>query len=77
MGTKDDYEEAVEDFEIVESSGEAKTDRTERPMGNRVGQFARLGSQLKLKNKMELSNFSGTLNSKELIDWIGELEDYF
>ena len=26
---------------------------------------------------MEISNFLGTLNPKDLIDWIGELEDYF
>ena len=26
---------------------------------------------------MEVSNFSGTLNPEDLIDWIGELEDYF
>ena len=32
---------------------------------------------MKLKHKMEVSNFSCTLNPKDLIDWIGELEDYF
>ena len=26
---------------------------------------------------MEVSNFSGTLTPEDLIDWIGELEDYF
>ena len=26
---------------------------------------------------MEVSNFLGTLNPEDLIDWIGELEDYF
>ena len=26
---------------------------------------------------MEVSNCLGTLNPKDLIDWIGELEDYF
>ena len=26
---------------------------------------------------MEVSNLSSTLNSKDLIDWIGELEEYF
>lgn len=46
-------------------------------MGNRVSQFARPRSQLKLKHKMEVSNFSITLNPEGLIDWIGELEDYF
>ena len=72
VGTEDGYEEVAEDFEFAESSGEA---RTERPSGIRVGQFARPGSQLKLKHKMEVSNFLGTLNPQDLIDWIGELED--
>lgn len=57
--------------------GEERTNQVERPMANRVGHLARLGSQLKLKYKMEISNLSGTLNPKDLIDWIGELEDYF
>ena len=26
---------------------------------------------------MEVSNFSRTLNPEDLINWIGELEDYF
>ena len=26
---------------------------------------------------MEVSNFLGTLNPEDLIDWIGELEEYF
>ena len=26
---------------------------------------------------MKVSNFSRTLNLEDLIDWIGELEDYF
>ena len=77
MGNEDGYEEVVEDFEFSRSSGEAKIDHVERPMGNRVGKFARPRSQLKLKHKMEVSNFSGTLNPEDLIDWIGELEDYF
>ena len=46
-------------------------------MRNRVRQFDRSRSQLKLKYKMEVSNFLGTLNPKDLIDWIDELEDYF
>ena len=36
-GTKDGYEEAVEDFEFARSSGEAKPYHVERPMGNKVG----------------------------------------
>ena len=74
VGTEDGYKEDVEDFEVVGSSGEG---RTKRPRGNRDSQFDRFGSQLKLKHKMEVSNFLGTLNPEDLIDWIGELEDYF
>ena len=32
---------------------------------------------MKPKHKMEVSNFLGTLNPKDLIGWIGELENYF
>ena len=46
-------------------------------MGNRVGQFSRPKSQLKLKHKMVVSNSSGTLNLQDLINWIGELEYCF
>lgn len=28
-------------------------------------------------NKMDKASFSGSLNLDELIDWIGELEEYF
>lgn len=49
----------------------------ERPTRTRVSQFSRPGSQLKMKHKMEASNFSSTLNLEDLIDLIGELEDYF
>ena len=41
MGPEDGYEEAAEDFEFSKSSGEARTNHTKRPMGNRVGQFSR------------------------------------
>ena len=75
VGTEDGYEEVAGDFETTISSGKAKQD--ERPRGNKVVQLDRSGSQLKLKHKMEVSNFSGTLNPEDLIDWIGELEDYF
>ena len=40
VGIEDAYEEAAKEFEIAKSSGEARTDRIERPMGNRVDQFA-------------------------------------
>ena len=74
-GTDDGYEEVAEDFETTRSITRAKQD--ERPRGNRVIQLDRSGSQLKLKHMMEVSNFLGTLNLEDLIDWIGELEDYF
>ena len=64
MGTRDGYKEAIEYFEIVGSSGETRNNHVERPMGNRVGQFARPISQLKLKHKMEVSNFLCTFNPK-------------
>ena len=75
VGTEDCYEEAIEDFEVSRSSGRA--DQIERPRGGRTGRFYRHGSQLKLKHKMEVSNFSSTLNPENLIDWISELENYF
>ena len=77
MGIENGYEDVVEDFEFFGSNGEGRTDRVERPMKNWVGQFARSRSHLKLKHKMEVSNFSGSLTPEDLIDWIGELEDYF
>ena len=74
VGSEGNYDEAVEDFEVT---GEDIIDCEERPIGIRASQFARPGSQLKLKlkHKMEVSNFPGTLNPEDLIDWIGELED--
>ena len=75
VGTEGSYEEAMGDFEVPRSSGRA--DHNERPRGNRTGQNDGSRSQLKLKHKMEVSNFLGTLNPKDLIDQIGELEDYF
>ena len=77
VGTKCSYEEVFEDFEVVGSSGDDRIDHVERPIGTRFGQFARHSSQLKMKHKMEVSDFLGTLTTKDLIDWIGELEDYF
>ena len=72
VGTEGSYEEAMDDFKTTRSSG-----RSERPRGNMIDQLDRSIFQLKLKHKMEVSNFSGTLNPEELIDQIGKLEDYF
>ena len=77
VGTNGGYEKFSKDFEVTIASGEDRVDCVERPIGTRVGQFARPRSQLKLKHKMEVSNFSSTLNPKDLIYWIGELEEYF
>ena len=77
VGTDDGYEEVAKDFEVTRLSSEDRIDHVERPIRTRVGQFARLGSHLKLKHKMEVSYFLGTLNLEDLIDWIGELEEYF
>ena len=71
VGTEGSYEE------VVGSSGEDRNYHVEKPIGTRAGQFARPGSRLKLKHKTEVSNFSGTLTLEDLIDQIGELEDYF
>lgn len=77
IGTEDGYEEVFEDFRVFRSIGEIRTDQVERPMGNRASQFDRFGSQLKLKHKMEVSNFLDTLNPEDLVDQIDEFEDYF
>ena len=37
VGTKDSYEEDVEDFEVVRSSSVGRTDRVERARRNRAG----------------------------------------
>ena len=77
VATKGSYEEVVKDFEVIGSSGGDKNNRVERPIGTRADQFSRPGYQLKLKHKIEFSNFSGTMTLEDLINWIGELEDYF
>ena len=41
VGTEHGYEEDTKDFEFFESSGGVRIDHMERPMGNRVGHFAR------------------------------------
>ena len=66
VGTKDGYEEVVEDFETTRSSG--RDDQVEILRGNRTIQFDRFESQLKLKHKKEVSNFSSPLNLEDLIN---------
>ena len=77
VGTKDGYEEAGEDFEIIGSSGKDRDDCMEISMDDEASQLDRYDTQLKLKHKMDVSNFLCTLNPKHMIDWIGKLEDYF
>ena len=77
MGIEDGYEEDGENFEVARSHVEDRVDCMERPMEDKVGWLDRFGAQLKLKHKMDVSNFLGTLNPEDMIDWIGELEDYF
>lgn len=67
MGIEDGYEESIEDFKIVGSSSEDRTDRIERHMEDRVGKLGRSGSYLKLKHKMDVFTFLGTLNLEGLI----------
>lgn len=75
--TNDGYEEVVEDFEVVRSSGKDRTGQMERSVEDIIGRLDRSKSQLKLKHMMNVSNFSGTLSLEDLISWIHELEDYF
>lgn len=44
-------------------------------MEDKVDWSDRSDTRLKLKHKIDVSNFLATLNPKDLIDWIGELED--
>lgn len=69
VGIEGSYEEVFEYVEVVGLSCET--------YWNQDGQFSSPGSQLKLKHNMEVSNFLGTLSAGYLIDWIGELENYF
>ena len=44
VGNEDGYEEVVEDFQVVGSTGDNRANHVERPMGDRASQFARSGS---------------------------------
>ena len=46
-------------------------------MEDRTSQLDRSCTWFKMNHKMKISNFSSTFNLEDLIDWIGELEDYF
>lgn len=65
---EDEYEEPREDLEVEEAK---------RPEDEREERFLRVVAQVSKMHKVEVSNFSRTLNPEDLIDWIGELEDYF
>lgn len=77
MGTEDGHKEIVEDFGIVGSSDEDKINHMKRSMEYKIGWLDRSKAHLKLKHKMDVPNFLGNLNPEDMIDWIGELEDYF
>lgn len=68
LALEDEYEEAKDKLEVEYVKGliDEGEDR-----------FLRVVAQLSKIHKVEVSNFSSTLNPKELIDWIRELEDYF
>lgn len=66
LDSKDEYEEAGEELE------EAKGSKDEREEI-----FLRAVAQASKVHKVELSKFSRTLNLKDLINWIRELENYF
>lgn len=73
VGTEDGYEEAAEEFETVGSSGD---DRRNRSTEDRIARLPRLAAQFS-NSRMKVSTFSSTLKPENLIDWIGELEDFF
>ena len=77
VSTKDGYEEVVENFEVVGLSGQDRIDQIERSMQDVIGWLNWSDTKLNLKHKKDISNLTRTLNPKDLIDWIGELEDYF
>lgn len=65
LGTNDSYEEVVEDFEAVGSSGDDQRDRSGE---NRIGRLHRSGTRLSTSYQMEVSTLSSTLRPKDLID---------
>ena len=55
MDTEDGYEEVAEDFEIVGSSGEDRTNHMERYVEDITGQWDRSEAWLKLTHKKDVS----------------------
>lgn len=68
MESKDGYEEAGEELKAEEAKG---------PEDKREEIFLRAVAQASKVHKVEVSNFSGTLNLEDLVDWIKEMDDYF
>lgn len=66
--SEDEYEEAGEELEAKEAEGLVDE-------GEEI--FLRVVTQISKVHKVEVSNFSSSLNLEDLIDWIGDLEDYF
>lgn len=68
LKSEDEYEEAGEELEVEEVEG--TIDGGEDRLLRAVAWVSKI-------HKVEVSNFLGTLNPEDLIDWIEELEDYF
>lgn len=66
--SEDENEEAGEELEVEEAKG---------PIYEGEEIFLRVVVQVSKIHKVEVSNFSGSLNPKDLIDWIEDLENYF
>lgn len=65
---EDEYKEAGEELEVKEAKG---------PKDEKEKRFLRAVAQVSKIHKVEVSIFFETLNPEDMIDWIGELEDYF
>lgn len=63
---EDEYVEVVEDLEVPEVDILIEQKRLLRSM-----------TQVGKSHRIEVSNYSSSLDPDELIDWINELEDYF
>lgn len=65
---EDEYEKVGEELEAEEVEG---------PTNEGEEIFLKAVTQVSKIHKVEVSNFSDMLNLEDLIDWIGEFEDYF
>ena len=63
---EDEYEEAAKDLKLPEVEILVEEEMLLRAM-----------TKMGKSHRMEVSNYSASLDPEELIDWINELEDYF